>query len=65
MTGYWSFDAQKDLQSPVFTVHVSILHRGPVTRNLEARGSSRIGASGFFRGSVLGQDTSEFQPCTG
>ena len=36
-----------------------------VTRNLEAPGSSRTGFSGFFRESVLGQDTSEPQPRTG
>ena len=28
-------------------------------------GSSRTGSSGFFQGSVLGQDTSEPQPTTG
>ena len=28
-------------------------------------GSSRTGSTGFFRGSVLGQDTSEPQPSTG
>ena len=28
-------------------------------------GSSRTGSSGFFRGRVLGQDTSEPQPSTG
>ena len=37
--------------------------RGPVvnclTRNPGALGLSRTGTSGFFRGSVLGQDTSE------
>ena len=30
-----------------------------LTRNPEVRGSSRTGSSGFFRGSVLGQDASE------
>ena len=30
-----------------------------LTRNLGVLGSSRTGSSGFFRGSVLGQDTSE------
>ena len=37
--------------------------RGPVveclTRNSGVLGWSRTGSSGFFRGSVLGQDTSE------
>ena len=30
-----------------------------LTRNPVVLGSSRTGSSGFFRGSVLGQDTSE------
>ena len=30
-----------------------------LTRNPGVRGSSRTGSSGFFRGSVLGQDTSD------
>ena len=34
-------------------------------RNPGVLGSSRTGSSGFFRGSVLGQDTSEPQPSTG
>ena len=42
---------------------------GPVvkclTRNPGVLGSSRTGSSGFFCGSVLGQDTSEPQPSTG
>ena len=46
----------------VFTVTVRVL-RGPVvkclTRNPGVLGSSRTESSGFFRGSVLGQDTSE------
>ena len=36
-----------------------------LTRNPGVLGSSRTGSSGFFRGSVLGQDTSEPQPSTG
>ena len=32
---------------------------GKVSRNLGVLGSSHTGSSGFFRGSVLGQDTSE------
>ena len=35
------------------------------TRNPGVLGSIRTGFSGFFRGSVLGQDTSEPQPSTG
>ena len=35
-----------------------------LTRNPGVLGSSRTGSSGFFRGSVLGQDTSEPQPST-
>ena len=36
-----------------------------LTRNPGVLGSSRTGSSGFFRGSVLGQYTSEPQPSTG
>ena len=36
-----------------------------LTRNPGVLGSSHTGSSGFFRGSVLGQDTSEPQPSTG
>ena len=36
-----------------------------LTRNPGVLGSSRTGSPGFFRGSVLGQDTSEPQPSTG
>ena len=36
-----------------------------LTRNPGVPGSSSTGSSGFFRGSVLGQDTSEPQPSTG
>ena len=36
-----------------------------LTRNPGVLGSSRTGSSGFFRGNVLGQDTSEPQPSTG
>ena len=36
-----------------------------LTGYLRVLGSSRIGSSGTFRGSVLGQDTSEPQPSTG
>ena len=36
-----------------------------LTRSPGVLGSSRTGSSGFFRGSVFGQDTSEPQPCTG
>ena len=36
-----------------------------LARNPGVLGSSRTGSSGFFRGSVLGQDTSEPQPSTG
>ena len=32
------------------------------TRDLEYPGLSCIGSLGFFHGSVLGQDTSDFQP---
>ena len=43
--------------------------RGPVikclARNPRALGSSLTGSSGSFRGSVLGQDTSEPQTSTG
>ena len=35
-----------------------------LTRNPEVLGLSRTGSSGFVRGSVLGQDTSEPQPST-
>ena len=35
-----------------------------LTRNPGVLGSGRIGSSGFFRGSVLGQDISEHQPST-
>ena len=35
------------------------------TRNPGVLGSSRTASSGFFRRSVLGQDTSESQPSTG
>ena len=44
-----------------------VLHGSVVkclTRNPGLLGSSRTGSSGFFRGSVLGQDTSEPQPST-
>ena len=48
---------------------VSGVLRGSVvkclTRNPGVLGSSRTGSSGLFRGSVLGQDTSEPQPSTG
>ena len=36
-----------------------------LTRNPGVLGSSWTGYSGFFRGSILGQDTSELQPSTG
>ena len=36
-----------------------------LTSNPGVLSSSRSGSSGFFRGSVLGQDTSEPQPSTG
>ena len=36
-----------------------------LTPNPGVLGSSLTGSSGFFRGSVLGQDTSEPQPSTG
>ena len=36
-----------------------------LTCNPGVLGSSRTGSSGLFRGSVLGQDTSESQPSTG
>ena len=36
-----------------------------LTRNPGVLGLSHTGSSGFFRGSVLGQDTSEPQPSTG
>ena len=36
-----------------------------LTRNQGALGLSRTGSSGFCRGGVLGQDTSEPQPSTG
>ena len=36
-----------------------------LTRNPRVLGSNRTGSSGFFRGSVLGQDASEPQPSTG
>ena len=36
-----------------------------LTRNPGVLGSSCTGSSGFFCGSVLGQDTSEPQPSTG
>ena len=46
-----------------------IILRGSVVKcwtcNPGVLGSSRTGSSGFFRGSVLGQDTSEPQPSTG
>ena len=45
-----------------------ILHGSMVkcsTRNPGVLGSSHTGSSGFFPGSVLGQDTSEPQPSTG
>ena len=35
-----------------------------LTRNTGTLGSSGTGSSGFFRGSVLGQDTSGPQPST-
>ena len=36
-----------------------------LTRNPGFLGSSCTGSPGFFRGGVLGQDTSEPQPSTG
>ena len=36
-----------------------------LTRNQGVLGSSSTGSTGFFRGSVLGQDTSEPQPSAG
>ena len=36
-----------------------------LTCNPGVLGPSRTGSSGFFRGSVFGQDTSEPQPSTG
>ena len=36
-----------------------------LTCNPVVLGSSHTGSPGFFRGSVLGQDTSEPQPSTG
>ena len=48
--------------------HSGVL-RGSVVKCLTCKlgvlGSSRTGSSGFFRGSVLGHDTSEPQPSTG
>ena len=44
-----------------------VLHGSVVkclTRNPGPLGSSRTGSAGFFRGSVIGQDTSEPQPST-
>ena len=53
---------QKDLDNLQDWSHTRV-PRGPVvkclTRNPGVLGSSRTGSSGFFRGSVLGQDTSE------
>ena len=50
-------------------IHVEGILRGTVvkclTRNPGVLDSSRAGSPGFFRGSVLGQDTSEPQPSTG
>ena len=47
----------------VYTLASTRVPRGSVvgclTRNQGVLGSSRTGSSGFFRGSVLGQDTSE------
>ena len=40
-------------------------HRGPAWLSGGVLGSSRTGPSGFFCGSVLGQDTSKHQPSTG
>ena len=45
-----------------------VLHGSVVkclTRNPGVLGSRHTGSSGFFRGSVLGQDTPEPQPSTG
>ena len=51
------------------TTSINGVLRGSVvtclTRNPGVPGLSRTGSSGFFRGSVLGQDTSEPQPSTG
>ena len=48
---------------PFIESHILLVPLGSVvkclTRNPGVLGSSRTGSSGFFRGSVLGQDTSE------
>ena len=55
----------------ICTVHLAkykkILMRNinGIANNPGALGSSRTGSSGFFHGSVLGQETSEPQPSTG
>ena len=51
-----------------FSGLLGVLHGSVVKcliRNPGVLGSSRTGFSGFFRGSVLGQYTSEPQPSTG
>ena len=52
----------------LFQTETGVLHGSVVkcfTCNLGVLGSSRTGSSGFFRGSVPGQDTSEPQLSTG
>ena len=48
-----------------FIYRVPVWLSGGVTHNPGVLGSSHTGSSGFFHGSVLGQDTSEPQPSTG
>ena len=57
------------LKNPQTSCGILVSLRGSVvnclTRNPGVLGSSHTGSSGIFRGSVLGQDTSELQPSTG
>ena len=55
--GNFLFHFYKCCQTCIKVPRGSVVKR--LTRNPGVLGSSRTGSSGFFRGSVLGQDTSE------
>ena len=68
LTASCSCDFQKIIDKGMSLTSAGVLHGSEVkclTRNPVVLGSSRTGSSGFFRGSVLGQDTLEPQPTTG
>ena len=63
------WEKEKMLVTSIFSFSHKGVLRGTVVKCLTSNpgvlGLSRTGSSGFFRGSVLGQDASEPQPSTG